>query len=133
MAHFAQLDITNTVINVIVISNEVLLDSNGVEQEQLGIEFCQSLYGADTIWKQTSYNGSFRKYFAGVGYTYDPARDIFVPRRPFISWVLNEDIFDWEAPVPYPNPDNGRRYAWDEVTRSWRDEGEKIATNIETL
>lgn len=133
MAHFAQLDVDNVVINVIVVSNEVLLDENGVEQEQKGVEFCQSLFGAATVWKQTSYNGAFRKHFAGVGYSYDPARDVFVPRRPFISWVLNETTLDWEAPVPYPNPDNGRRYVWDEVTGVWRDEGEKIATNIEIL
>lgn len=79
MAHFAKLDNDNTVISVVVVHNNELLDANGQESESRGIAFCQSLYGADTRWVQTSYNGNFRGTYAGVGYTYDPAQDQFLP------------------------------------------------------
>lgn len=78
MAHFAQLDENNVVMQVIVVHNNELLD-NGVEREELGIAFCKSLFGADTRWVQTSYNGNIRKHYAGIGYTYDPVADEFVP------------------------------------------------------
>lgn len=70
MAHFARIQ-DNTVREVIVVSNDVITDSNGVEQEQLGIDFCKSLYGQDTEWVQTSYNGNIRGRYAGVGYLWD--------------------------------------------------------------
>ena len=60
MAHFAQLDDNNIVVTVIVINNNELLDQDGNEIEQKGIDFCKSLYGQDTNWVQTSYNGNFR-------------------------------------------------------------------------
>ena len=78
MAHFAELDANNLVLRVIVVHNNELLD-NGVESEAKGIAFCQSLFGANTIWKQTSYNGNFRGMYAGIGYSYDPVNDVFVP------------------------------------------------------
>lgn len=76
MAHFAKLE-NNIVRQVIVIDNQVITDENGVEQEQLGINFCKSLYGEDTEWKQTSYNANFRGSYAGVGMIYDPTTDEF--------------------------------------------------------
>lgn len=77
MAHFAQLDENNVVIQVIVVhNNELLVD--GVENEAQGVAFCHTLFGADTRWVQTSYNGNFRGCFAGIGYTYDPVQDVFV-------------------------------------------------------
>lgn len=76
MAHFAEI-INNKVGNVIVVNNEVIKDENGVEQESIGIAFCQSLYGADTQWVQTSYNGKFRGKYAGTGDTYDKKTDLF--------------------------------------------------------
>lgn len=79
MAHFAQLDANNVVLDVIVINNAVVEDLPFPESEPLGVAFCQSLYGADTVWKQTSYNNSFRGCYAGIGYTYDPVIDQFVP------------------------------------------------------
>lgn len=79
MAHFAQLDKTDTVIQVIVVNNAVLLDEDGVEQESLGVDFCKSLYGKDTKWVQTSYNANFRAYYAGLGFKYDRVKDEFVP------------------------------------------------------
>lgn len=78
MAHFAQLDENNTVIQVIVVSNDDCL-KNGVEDEDTGIAFCQSLLGTNTRWVQTSYNANFRKNYAGIGYTYNQQLDEFVP------------------------------------------------------
>lgn len=115
MAHFAQLDDQNTVLQVIVIHNNELLD-NGVEFEAKGIAFCQTLFPG-TSWKQTSYNANIRKNYAGVGFTYDAQRDAFIPPKPYPSWVLNETTCQWEAPVPYPQ--DGKRYVWDEATVSW--------------
>lgn len=77
MAHFAQLDENNVVTQVIVVSNDELMD-NGVESEAKGIAFCQSLFGADTRWVQTSYNAKFRGVYAGIGFTYDAGKDVFV-------------------------------------------------------
>ena len=114
MAHFAQLDENNVVTQVIVVHNNDCLDANGNESEEVGVAFCQSLLGGN--WKQTSYNGNIRKNYAGIGYTYNPSIDAFVPPKPFPSWVLNEDA-KWEAPVPMPTDD--KRYRWDEATLSW--------------
>jgi len=115
MAHFAELGENNTVLRVIVVANKDTQDTHGVEQESIGAEFCRNLLGG--TWKQTSYNGNFRKNYAGVGYTYDSQRDAFVPPRPFASWVLDEDTCLWAAPVAYP--DDGKMYTWDEDTTSW--------------
>lgn len=84
MAHFARLDATNTVTEVVVVSNDDLIDPNtGQESEQIGIEWLWAFYDDDTIvWKQTSYSGSFRGRYAGIGYTYDPVLDVFVAPPP---------------------------------------------------
>jgi hypothetical protein len=123
MAHFAQLDENNVVINVIVVSNAETSDANGVENETIGVAFCKKLFGADTQWAQTSYNGNIRKNYAGVGYTYDVQRDAFIPHKPFNSWVLNEDTCTWEAPVAMPEDagtgDPIKVYRWDEDTINW--------------
>lgn len=117
MAHFAQLDEANIVLTVIVVTNTTIDNLPFPDSESVGITFCQSLYGKDTIWKQTSYNANFRKNYAGIGFTYDAALDAFIPPQPFPSWVLNIQICQWEAPVPYPN--DGKDYYWDETTRTW--------------
>ena len=117
MAHFVQLDENNIVTQVIVVNNEVILDENNQEQESIGIEFCKSLYGINTNWKQTSYNGSFRGNYAGVGSIYDPLYDAFYVPQPYNSWVLNTGSFKWEAPIEYPI--DGNFYIWDENTISW--------------
>lgn len=114
MAHFAQLDDQNTVLQVIVIHNNELMD-NGIESEAKGIAFCQSLFGGN--WVQTSYNGNIRKNYAGTGFTYDSQRNAFIPPKPFPSWVLDEATCRWEAPVPYPT--DGKWYTWDEATQQW--------------
>jgi len=114
MAHFAELDETNTVKQVIVVhNNELLVD--GIESETKGIEFCQSLFGDN--WIQTSYNATIRKNYAGTGMIYNSVRDAFIPPKPFESWVLNEDTCQWETPLAYPT--DGKEYIWDEPTINW--------------
>ena len=117
MAHFAQLDENNIVTQVIVVSNDDIKDSEGNESELTGIAFCKSLLGPNTIWKQTSYNNSIRKNYAGIGFTYDATRDAFIAPKPYNSWILNETTCRWEAPIAYPNDEN--MYAWNEETTSW--------------
>jgi len=116
MAHFAKLDNNNIVTEVIVIDNSILLDENNIEQEQLGIEYCQSLFGGN--WQQTSYNSNIRGAYAGVGYKYNEELDRFIPPQTFPSWILTED-FAWEPPVPCPPVDGTVAYDWDEKTTSW--------------
>ena len=117
MAHFARLNEINKVISVEVVVNEVISDSDGNEQEQVGIDFLTQHNGGVGWYKQTSYNGTFRKNYAGIGYTYDATRDAFIPPQPFPSWTLNEDTCQWDSPVPYPTDD--KRYTWDETTTNW--------------
>ena len=117
MAHFAELNIDNLVQQVLVVSNSDIVDTNGVESEEIGIGFLKKLFGANTTWKQTSYNGNFRKNYAGIGFTYDEERDAFIPPKPFPSWILNEFSCLWNPPIPYPN--DGNRYYWNEDTLSW--------------
>lgn len=117
MAHFAKLDENNYVIGVHVVVNEVIT-INGVESEQVGIEFLNNLHGYN-LWKQTSYNGNFRKNYAGIGYYYDSIRDAFIPPKPFPSWTLNEDTCLWDSPVPYPN--DGKMYMWNEDILNWQE------------
>jgi hypothetical protein len=114
MAHFAQLE-NNIVTKVIVVANQDILDENGQESEQKGIDFCSNLLGG--TWKQTSYNGRIRKNYAGVGYTYDEGRDAFIAPKPYNSWLLDEIKAQWKAPVDYPT-DEGR-YKWNEETLTW--------------
>ena len=116
MAHFTTLDESNIVTRVEVINNDVILDGDGVEQEQLGKDFLTSLYGAGN-YVQTSYNNNIRKNYAGKGYTYDATRDAFIPPQPYPSWILNEDTCRYEAPVTYP--DDGKKYEWDEDITNW--------------
>jgi hypothetical protein len=126
MASFAKIGLNGKVIAVHSVVNEVLHDSNGIEREDIGIDFLTKLHGW-AIWVQTSYNThggvhSFggtplRKNHAGIGYTYDEDRDAFIPKKPFNSWILNEDTCLWEAPIPYPQDNN--KYNWNEQNQSW--------------
>ena len=117
MAYFAKLGTGNIVEKVISINNAVITDANGVEQEQLGVDFINKLYNTRDVWKQTSYNNNIRKNYAGVGYHYDQARDAFIPPKPFNSWILNETTCQWEAPVAYPT--DGQYYKWNETIVNW--------------
>ena len=116
MAHFAELDPNNIVLRVIVVNNEDIT-VNGQENEAQGVAFCQSLFGADTNWVQTSYNNTFRVRYAGIGYTFNAALNAFIPPQPYPSWALNTTTYDWVPPTPMPN--NGKFYRWDEPTLSW--------------
>ena len=126
MASFAKIGLNGKVIEVQSLVNEVLHDSNGVEQESIGIDFLTKLTGW-AIWKQTSYNTNggvhssggipLRKNHAGIGYTYDEDRDAFIPPKPYNSWVLNETTCIWNAPISIPLDDN--KYSWNEQTLTW--------------
>ena len=127
MAHFAQLDGTNKVTQVIVVSNDDLKDSNGNETESIGVAFCQKLFGADTNWKQTSYNENIRGNYAGAGMTYMSgvrtlgvaSTDVFIYQQPYPSWTVGINTANWYAPITRPALTDseeaaGKRYIWDE-------------------
>jgi hypothetical protein len=125
MAHFAKIDENNIVTQVIVVANEDTSDVNGNEVEEIGVAFCKKLLGADTRWVQTSYNGNFRKRYAGVSYSYNAELDAFIPPKSFDSWILNEETADWESPVG-PAPELTEEevearsfYKWDEENQEW--------------
>ena len=128
MAHFAKLDDKNIVTQVIVVDNDDITDNNGNETESLGVAFCQKLFGADTTWKQTSYNNNLRGNYAGIGATYMSnvatlgvgSTDIFIIQQPHPSWSIGVGTASWYAPVAGP-PDltdseraAGKLYIWDE-------------------
>ena len=101
MAHFAK--INNNIVTEVIVAEKDFINSGKV--------------GDEFLWVQTSYNGNFRKNYAGVGYTYDEDRDAFIPKKPYNSWVLNEETCQWEAPSAMP--DDGERYTWNESTTTW--------------
>jgi len=117
MAHFAQIDNENVVLTVVVISNDDIQDLPFPESESIGVAFCKQLFGLDTNWVQTSYNGSFRKNYAEIGGIYASFRGAFISQKTFASWVLNEDTCLWEAPIPMPQ--DGKDYMWDEEQINW--------------
>jgi hypothetical protein len=117
MAHFAKLDENNIVIEVHGLNNNELIDDNGIEQESKGIDFLVNWSGGYTKWKQTSYNANFRKNYAGIGYFYDETKDAFIPPQPYPSWLLNENSYQWEAPIAIPTDDG--LYSWDEANTLW--------------
>jgi hypothetical protein len=131
MASFAKIGLNSKVIEVLSVVNEVLHDSNGVEQESIGIDFLTKLTGYP-LWKQTSYNtyGSthnkggvpLRKNFAGIGMTYDEDRDAFISPKPNLpSWILNENTCLWESPIPMPTTEleDNQYYYWNESIINW--------------
>tara|TARA_Y100001938_G_scaffold76498_1_gene105846 strand:- start:402 stop:779 length:378 start_codon:yes stop_codon:yes gene_type:complete len=121
MAHFAKLGTGSIVERVEVVHNDV------ATTEQAGVDFLNSIYKTDDVWKQTSYNTfagehklggtPFRKNYATVGGRYDQSRDAFIPIKPFESWILNETTCQWEAPVPEPT--DGQKYFWNETNQTW--------------
>lgn len=106
MSHWAEIDENNIVVRVLV--------GNNSEPDE-GEAFMNSLGGT---WVKTSYSGSIRKNFAGIGMSYDEERDAFIAPKPFPSWILDEETCRWEAPVPYPT--DGIMYSWDEETTDWK-------------
>jgi hypothetical protein len=107
MSHWAELDNNNKVIRVLVGDNN---DPAGDEGYQWLID---NLGGT---WVKTSYNGNIRYNYAGIGYTYDPIDDAFIPPQPHASWILNE-AKQWEA--PFPHPQDGKMYNWNEDLGEW--------------
>tara|TARA_R110000782_G_scaffold18218_1_gene50290 strand:- start:5 stop:322 length:318 start_codon:yes stop_codon:yes gene_type:complete len=101
MSHFAKLN--NNVVTEVIVAEQDFINSGAV--------------GDSFLWVQTSYSGSFRKNYAGVGHTYDKVRDAFIAPKPYPSWTLVEDTCQWEAPVSYPT--DGQSYTWDEDTTAW--------------
>tara|TARA_R110002073_G_scaffold721_4_gene5416 strand:- start:18 stop:347 length:330 start_codon:yes stop_codon:yes gene_type:complete len=105
MAHFAELDENNIVLRVCVVDDD---------NERSGESWCNNFWGG--IWKQTSYNSTIRKQFAGIGMSYDKAKDKFISKQPYPSWVLDSND-DWQAPTA--TPDDGKMYSWDEDSLAW--------------
>jgi hypothetical protein len=107
VSNWAEIDENNIVVRVLAGD-----DTNG--EEAAGQTLKENLGGE---WIQTSYTGRIRGIFAGIGDTYDPELDAFIPPKPFDSWILNQETFIWEAPVAYPN--DGLQYLWDESSTVW--------------
>jgi len=101
MSHFAKLN--NNIVTEVIVAEKNFINSG--------------LVGDEFLWVQTSYNGGFRKNYAGVGDTYDKSRDAFIPPKPYASWTLVEDTCQWEAPTAMP--DDGKMYTWNEETTNW--------------
>jgi len=136
MAHFAKLDENNVVVKVIVVHN------NHAPTEEAGAIFVNKLFKTDDVWKQTSYNTRngvhilggtpFRMNYAGIGDTYDAARDAFIPHNPYASWTFNESRCDWDPPIPKPDAGTdiatAPTHVWDEAlyqsdnTKGWVEE-----------
>ena len=124
MAHFAELNSSNEVLRVIVVSNDDI-DANGGDLHADAETFVASIVPhstGGTAWKQTSYNNNFRKQYAGIGVTYDASKDKFISIKPYSSWSLDSND-DWEAPVTYPNVyeinSNPVQIIWDETNQKW--------------
>tara|TARA_R110002012_G_scaffold46484_1_gene122799 strand:- start:406 stop:843 length:438 start_codon:yes stop_codon:yes gene_type:complete len=121
MAHFAELDDNNTVLRVVVVGNDCVPSDEHVDGET----WCVNFFKGGT-WKQTSYNNNFRKQYAGKGFTYDSAKNIFIGPQPYVSWALDANN-DWQAPVTYPtittygsnDPLDIYVISWDEAGQKW--------------
>jgi len=129
MAHFAHLDENNVVKHVSVVSNDIETASGALGDNDMhadGETWCKNFHENQkwTIdnevvsWKQTSYNGNFRKQYAMIGGTYDPVRDEFVNKKPFDTWVLNETN-DWISPLANNPPDPENERLWDDENQRW--------------
>ncbi len=126
MQHFAQLDENNIVVFVCPIDDSNCLDTNGNISEEVGINYCKSfyepIYGSNTTWKQTDYNGIERVRYAGIGYSYSEEYDAFLCPQPYPSWILNTQTYNWEPPVPEPEctEDQEGYYEWNEESQEWQ-------------
>jgi hypothetical protein len=125
MAHFAQIGMDNVVLRVDVVRNEDILDENGNESEEMGIQYLKSVHGPLTNWLQTSYNNNFRFRYAGIGMVYNNQYDVFLNAQPYSSWTLNAETFEWEPPIPEPELteeqiESGSYYEWNEETQEWK-------------
>lgn len=105
MSHFAK--IKNGIVTEVIVAEQDFINSG--------------LVGDSFLWVQTSFNGNFRKNYAGIGYTYNRVHDAFIPPQPYASWTLDEGTCQWSAPVAMPT--DGKQYKWNEATTSWLEEG----------
>jgi len=136
MAHFAQIDSNNKVIQVIVVDTKDTSTADGIEKESIGEAFCERLFGG--TWKKTSYNTQANKHtsggtplrgnYAGIGYNYDPTHDVFYPPSPFPSWTISATDWQWAAPTPMPT--DGKLYSWDETAQSWIEQPALTTTQV---
>lgn len=119
MGYFAKISSNGNVEMVISVANSVLGEPENFfpQTETIGKFYITNFLGILGDWKQTSYNGSFRKNYAGIGYLWDSSRDAFIAPQPFPSWVLDEETCRWTPPVPRPDG----QYEWDEDTTSWKE------------
>jgi len=117
MAYFAKLDTNNIVVSVHKVHDDI------TTSEQAGIDFLNTLYKTNDTWKPTFRDGSQRKNYAGRGYTYDEAKDAFIPPKPYKAFILNETTCVWEPPIPAPADAtrNGGtvEYVWDDTIDNW--------------
>ena len=127
MAHFVEIDASNIVLRGVVLNDKDTQDESGNDVESIGAKYLSDAFGG--TWKKTSYNTHagvhslggtpFRKNYAGIGDTYDAARDAFIEPKPFASWILDEDTCVWNAPETYPDDD--KIYDWNEDTQAWEE------------
>jgi hypothetical protein len=113
MAHFAQIDENNVVVQVLVVPDE---------QQHRGQEYMSDDLMLGGRWVQTSYNSNIRGMYAGVGYIFNEELDIFLPPQPYPSWVINTEFGYWESPIPRPTEIEGKVHIWDEDTLQWVEE-----------
>ena len=120
MAHFAELDNSNTVIRVVVVGNDVETAAGPLGANDMHVDgetWCVNFFKGGN-WKQTSYNNNFRKQYAGKGYTFDSAKDKFLSPQPYASWALDGND-DWQAPVTYPTDVTDKAVSWDDDNQQW--------------
>lgn len=118
MAHFAKIE-DNIVTDVIVLTNDDILDAEGNESEAIGVSLLQNALGQDVLWKQTSYNNNIRKKYASVGDTYRQDLDAFIAPQIYPSWTLNEETCEWEPPISQPSDTETTYHWWDEENKQW--------------
>ena len=137
MAHFAKIGMSSKVIAVLTLDNKDMLNADGVEDETVGQQYLERHNNWPApMWIQTSYNTSrgthnlggtpLRGNYAGIGYVWDEDNNIFYPKKPYASWVLNTTTASWHSPIG-DAPDDltdeektaNTRYAWNEVGQSW--------------
>jgi hypothetical protein len=117
MAHFAEIDDNNIVLRVLVVPNE---------EEHRGQDYLSNDVQLGGRWIQTSYNANFRKMYAGIGYTYNKELDIFLPPKPYESWILNKELEQWEPTIGMPEYIEGKVSTWDEENQKWNIEDSPI-------